>query len=218
MKYLPFLISFLWSWSAIANHLSVQLLDVNGKPIEGVVVYATPEFENSDPPSKSKPLIIDQKNKKFAPYLTVMQKGQDIQFDNLDDITHHIYSASGNNQFEFKLQAGTNKVINEINSTGEIAMGCNIHDWMSGFVLVVDTPYFDKTNLQGKVTLAFNRSGRYKVTVWHPQLLIEGNRVSQLVEVKSDNDQQLVKITLPKALAPIPSQANEEEFDFLEEY
>ena len=151
------------------HQVLVQVVSPDGNQVEDVVVYATPSTVNRAHNVNPEPLVIDQREKKFAPYITVMQKGQKLRFDNHDDITHHIYSVSGENRFEFKLKAGENKETQAMKSAEEVAMGCNIHDWMSGYALVVDTPYFTKSSNNGVAELMLP-SGQYQLTVWHPQL------------------------------------------------
>ena len=50
------------------------------------------------------------------------------------------------------------------------ALGCNIHDWMLAYILVVDTPWFTKADAQGNAVLAELPAGRYRLVVWHPRL------------------------------------------------
>jgi hypothetical protein len=53
---------------------------------------------------------------------------------------------------------------------GEVTLGCNIHDDMVAYILVVDTPYFGITDDNGKAALAGLAPGRYRVHVWTPRL------------------------------------------------
>jgi hypothetical protein len=52
---------------------------------------------------------------------------------------------------------------------GLVTLGCNIHDWMVGYVMVVSTPHFGKTDASGNVRLRELPAGGYQVHVWHPQ-------------------------------------------------
>lgn len=201
---------------AHAHELMVKVLGPNNKPVENVVVYATPVAGISGLAANTEQLVISQEGKKFAPYLTVMQQGQSITFSNKDDITHHIYSVSGANRFEFKLQANSSKTTKKMQAAEEIAMGCNIHDWMSGYTLVVATPYYGKTDESGKFSINVKDLGDYQVSVWHPQLDLPNNRIEQAFTLTQSNTTMDIK--LPKALLPLPEQLGEDDFDFLEEY
>jgi hypothetical protein len=51
-----------------------------------------------------------------------------------------------------------------------VTIGCNIHDWMVGYIYVSESPYFATTGADGRATLGGLPAGRYSVRVWHPQL------------------------------------------------
>jgi hypothetical protein len=57
-----------------------------------------------------------------------------------------------------------------MNAAGPVAIGCNIHDQMVGFIRVVDTQYAGKTDADGVVTIADVPSGAVTAKVWHPYL------------------------------------------------
>lgn len=217
MKYFILCITTIFVVANInATELTVTVLDTKKIAIKNMVVYATPVEKTIALPMNKESLFIDQKGRKFSPYITVTQKGKSINFVNKDDITHHIYSVSGENRFEFKIKAGASKTTAPMTATEEVAMGCNIHDWMSGYALVVDTPYFGKTDDEGKFTFSLRDAGEYILTAWHPQLDVLNYKVSQTVIVGNANQKKTIE--LPKNLLPIPEQIGQDEFDFLEEY
>lgn len=201
---------------AFAHELNINVINPYNDQVSNVVVYATPLMEIKELASNTEQLSIDQIDTSFSPYVTVLQKGQTIKFSNKDDITHHIYSVSGENRFEFKVKSGDERTTQELMSSEEVSMGCNIHDWMSGFALVVDTPFFGKTNKSGEVSFDLPEVGQYKITVWHPQLDTDENRISRTYNMTSGS--QSFTIKLPKKLLPIPEQSGQDEFEFLEGY
>lgn len=199
---------------AKALELSVNVSNLQNSPIKDIVVY----LESTDGRAlhkTEKSIEINQLNKSFAPYISVIQTGNKVRFHNQDDITHHIYSPVGDNKFQFKILSGQQQVMEDFTSTGEVAMGCNIHDWMSGHLLIVDTPYFDKTDESGKVTLTVKEEGSYQLTLWHPQMSEINNRITQTINL--DKNKQL-KVQLTKEMKPLPDQKSEDDFDFLSDY
>ena len=100
-------------------------------------------------------------------------------------------------------------------SAGTVAMGCNIHDWMSGYLLILETPYFGKTDSNGQVIIEVAQAGSYNVVVWHPQMREEDHRISKVLSVDKVST---VEMKLLKPLAELPSQKNDEDFDFLSDY
>jgi plastocyanin len=142
-----------------------QVRDQNGAPVEDAVVYAVP-IDGRLPHTQPAPAMIMQKNKMFMPLVTVVQKGASVDFPNHDDIAHDVYSFSEPQHFELKLYRGASQPI-RFDKTGLEVIGCNIHDAMIAYLLVVDTPYFAKTGHDGNATLPDLPSGRYRVLAWN---------------------------------------------------
>jgi len=186
----------------------------NKQALAGMVVYLEPQ-SGQILATSTEPLVINQQNKTFSPYLSVIQANQETRFVNKDDITHHIYSVSRGNKFSFKIRAGQSNADTVFDHSSEIAMGCNIHDWMSGHLLVVDTPYFAKSNGVGVANFSNVKSGKYQIVVWHPQLQEKNNRV---VIEKEINNSEVFSIDLTAVLEELPVQENDEDFDFLSDY
>jgi plastocyanin len=112
---------------------------------------------------------IEQRGREFIPYVTIVQTGTAVDFPNNDTIRHHVYSFSAPKKFEIKLYAGRPGQPVIFDKPGEVAIGCNIHDWMEAYVLVVASPYFAKTGADGKAVIANVPAGRYRLQLWHPQ-------------------------------------------------
>ncbi|WP_258405198.1 hypothetical protein [Shewanella mesophila] len=194
----------------------VTLINSDGDAMAGMVVYLNgASSQQSNDNAIREPIEIHQNNKQFTPYITVIQKGYELQFVNDDDITHHIYSASGPKRFSFKLRKDNAQQAMLFDQVGHISMGCNIHDWMSGHLLVVDTPYFGVTDANGFIDFDVVPPGQYQVVIWHPQLLSQDNIVTY--ESQWPLTQTLtIKIDAP--MAEIPSQQSLDDFEFLEGY
>jgi plastocyanin len=112
---------------------------------------------------------IEQRNREFLPYVTIVQTGTAVDFPNNDQIKHHVYSFSAPKQFEIKLYAGKPGKPVVFDKPGVVVIGCNIHDWMEAHVLIVDTPWFAKSAADGKALIADVPPGRYRLQLWHPQ-------------------------------------------------
>lgn len=187
-----------------------------GQVAPDMVVYLQP-LAGQVLPKSSQTITVAQQGEAFAPYITVSQTGKEVHFANKDMITHQIYSADSENSFSFTVRAGSEHVADadNFNEEAEIAMGCNIHDWMSGYLLVVGTPYFAKTDSNGQASFSVTELGKYRVVVWHPQLPTEHHRVSQEHDI---NDDALFQFALTKKLDEIPTQKNDDDFDFSSDY
>jgi plastocyanin len=161
---LAFLIS-----SASAAQLRAIVYDRDGKPLPNAVVVATPE-DGRLPAPKPTVEIVDQIDKEFVPYVKPVRVGSYVQFPNKDNIRHHVYSFSPPRKFELPLYSGTPTQPMLFDKVGIVKLGCNIHDWMIGYIYVTETPYFGKSNAEGRVDMDPLPPGRYRVRVWHPRM------------------------------------------------
>jgi len=202
------------SYGAVAADITVKVLDKNNKPLADMVVYLESKA-NLSLPLNENIVEVGQFDRSFTPYVSVMQLGNKVNFKNKDDITHHIYSPIGENKFSYKISAGQSQIKSDFEQAGEVAMGCNIHDWMSGYLLIVDTPIFGKTDKKGQLNLTVQHSGEYQLVVWHPQLDALDNRFYQQVRLSED---KAITVKLDNKILKISEQKNEEDFDFLSDY
>ena len=155
-------------WVTAAT-VQVQVFDGAGKPLSDAVAF----LESRETRSASRPLQgaeMAQVGKQFDPKVLVIPVGTSVQFPNRDSVRHHVYSFSPAKPFELKLYTGTaaNPVV--FDKPGVAVLGCNIHDNMTAWVVVVDTPYFGRSAAPGKVVLANVPAGSYSLRVWHPGL------------------------------------------------
>ncbi|MBI5815135.1 MAG: methylamine utilization protein [Nitrospinae bacterium] len=157
----------LFGGNADAGEISATVLDSNGAPLNKAVIFAVPVSGKAPRLESGKLTIMDQVNKEFVPLVLAAQTGVAVQFPNRDNIRHHVYSLSPTKTFELPLYIGTpaNPVV--FDKPGAIAIGCNIHDWMSAYLYVVDTPYFTITGTDGKGKLKDIPTGAYKLMSWH---------------------------------------------------
>src|SRR5215212_3927241 len=150
-----------------AATLTVRVQDPRGRNLNDAVVYAVPEGRSL--PLARRTAIMDQKNRMFIPHVLAVQTGTAVRFPNNDDVRHHVYSFSPAKTFQLPLYKGTPSSPEVFDRAGVATLGCNIHDQMSAFIVVVDTPYFAKT-VNGTATLDDVDAGRYTVRVWVPDM------------------------------------------------
>ena len=150
-----------------AASIEVQVRDGAGSPLADAAVYALSASGGSE--ARNARAAIEQIDREFVPYVTVIQVGTTITFPNRDPILHHVYSFSPAKPFEIKLYQGKSPSEVVFDKSGVVTLGCNIHDWMVGYVVVVPTPYFARTDAAGLVRLRDVPSGAYELRAWHPQ-------------------------------------------------
>jgi plastocyanin len=150
----------------LAASVEAQVKDAAGKPLADAVVYLVPGTPHERPGKN--PVAVEQIDREFVPYVTVVQVGTTVTFPNRDPILHHVYSFSPAKSFEIKLYTGKSPMEVLFDKAGVVTLGCNIHDWMIGYILVVPTAYFAKVDAQGVARLRDLPAGAYDVHAWHP--------------------------------------------------
>jgi plastocyanin len=152
---------------SLAAQVTVNVSTRSGIPAQDAIIVFNPL--DASPAPTHETAIIDQVDKRFVPRITVVRTGTEISFPNSDRIRHQVYSFSPAKVFTLKLYAGTASTPVNFDQAGLVVLGCNIHDYMVGFVAVVDSPYFAKLPAGGTVMMNLP-AGRYRLRVWHPNL------------------------------------------------
>jgi plastocyanin len=161
-----FLFAAFATGSATCAPLLVMVTDPAGKPVEGAVItVSVPGAPKTAAPGTTAQMA--QQNRQFAPRILVVQAGTAVSFPNLDTVRHHVYSFSPIKPFELALYAGTPSAPIVFDKVGTAVLGCNIHDKMSAWVVVVDTPYFARTDAAGRAQLDIPE-GEHALRAWHP--------------------------------------------------
>lgn len=188
--------------------LTVNVTDGSGKPLPDAVAYAEPETA-TPPPIQFPKIQIEQKAKKFSPLVSVVQTGTSILFPNNDTVRHHIYSFSPAKTFEQKLYSGVPEKPVLFDKAGTVVLGCNIHDQMLAYIYVVDTPFFAKTDANGKLLMEIPK-GKYQLKLVHADLPV-GELPQQTVNMTSETLSINVKLNLKskaRVLERDPKSAN----------
>jgi plastocyanin len=165
---------------AAAADLSVSVQTAAGAPIEDAIVYAVPAVTVHAAPGTR--YLVDQVDRKFVPRVSVVQSGTSVAFPNSDNIRHSVYSFSPVKVFTLKLYAGKSTDPIVFDKSGLVVLGCNIHDTMVAWLLVVDTPYFAHTDHGGVATLPKLPPGEYTLNAWHSPMT-EDQQVSETLHV-----------------------------------
>jgi len=162
----------------IKGKVSVQGL----KSAANIAVYveAVPEKKFEAP---SQHVVVDQKKMEFIPRVVVVLQGTTVDFTNSDPVGHNVYwpSISGNKKLTHNLGTwpkGEKKPF-QFNDLGVASLLCNVHPEMSGYVVVVATPYFAVTDNDGNYEIKNVPAGKYTLKTWSE----DGKPTTQSVDV-----------------------------------
>jgi hypothetical protein len=165
--------------TAHAGTVGVHVVDAMGQPVSDAVVTIHPDAGVPSTPIRfAWPISMVQKNIAFNPHTLIVPVGATVSFPNEDKVRHHVYSFSKPARFELKLFGMDESRSYTFKTAGAVALGCNIHDSMSGFIKVVDTPFANKTNGNGDTQIAGVTAGQARITVWHPLSRAKNNEVT----------------------------------------
>lgn len=167
-----------------ATELSVKVVDQSGNLLSNAVVYVETEVKSSVKAGSQ--ASIDQKNKQFSPFVSVVPVGTSISFPNKDSVRHHVYSFSPAKTFELKLYSGIPAKPIVFDKTGTVILGCNIHDNMLAYIHIVDTPYYGKSDINGIVKFSDLPNGQHTLKAWHYATVKENFITEQKVSVKNN--------------------------------
>ncbi len=168
--------------AAEATGIDATVRDASGKPIPDAVVYAIPA-SGARPPPAGAAAVMDQIDKEFVPHVLVVQAGTRVKFPNQDNIRHNVYSFSPAKTFSLELYRGNEAAPVQFDKPGLVVVGCNIHDFMLGYIVVVDTPHFAKTAADGVGRLRGLAPGAHELRAWHPRMEQAADSVTRNVTV-----------------------------------
>lgn len=160
---------------AAAYPLTVRVVDARGRPVSDSVVTLRPTGIAARAPVPTGSYSVSQKDMQFHPFVLIVPVGAIVAFPNRDATKHHVYSFSPAKHFELKLFARDQSRSVRFDKPGVVALGCNIHDAMTAFIVVTDSLWTARTNGQGIAQFNSAPNLPAQLFVWHPYLRGPGN-------------------------------------------
>ena len=158
-------------------------LIVSGGNLVNAVVYISDikKGKKMDPVK----VVLDQKECEYHPHVLAFPVGSTVEILNPDGILHNIHSYSKVNAAFNMAQPKFKKSLTvKIDKPEMIHVQCDVHGWMSGWLVAVDNPYVGVTGNDGVVKLTDVPPGTYTVEIWHETL----GKQTQKVTVKAKED------------------------------
>ena len=150
----------------VAGRISIQ-----EKPGEktsdlgNAVVYLDPKGVAPRVVESRAQMAINGRN--FAPRVRVVTVGSTVEYPNQDPFTHNVFSTTPGAVFDLgSYGSGTSKSTH-FRKPGAFPIYCNVHARMTGYVVVVNTPWHAQSAADGRWEIARVPAGKYSLTVWH---------------------------------------------------
>ena len=137
---------------------------------------------------------VAQAERRFVPAVSVVTVGTAVTFPNRDTVRHHVYSFSPAKRFEIKLYVGTPAAPVMFDQPGIAVLGCNIHDQMTAWIVVVATPYFGRSDDSGRWAAASVPPGRYTLRAWHAGMPVGAAPIEQALTVEPAGARATVRL------------------------
>lgn len=175
------LLSASLSW---AGEIKGKVAAQGMRSAENIAVYVD-AIAGKDFAAPSQHAEVDQTHLMFVPHVIVVLKGTTVDFLNSDSVLHNVFwpAISGNKKLAHNLGTwprGEKKSF-QFNDLGSVPLLCNVHPEMSGYIVVVPTPYFAVSGRQGEFTIKDIPPGHYTLKTWSE----EGKPTTQAVDVSS---------------------------------
>lgn len=174
-----------------------ESLKVNEKNsgVQNIVMYMFTSPTKKAPENKAavealaKEVKLDNLGCKYEPRVVAMHTSQTLLIGNPDPIGHNTKGDTfSNTPFNELIPAGGSlKKTLPKNESRPMPLACNIHEWMGGYILIRDNPYFGVSNEDGELSIAKVPAGDYTFIVWHerPGYVVKGKKDGKAVEWKA---------------------------------
>jgi plastocyanin len=153
------------------EHIEDSLLVAADKGVKNVVVDVADPKDGKKMTAPAKNAVIDQNGCRFVPRVNIVPAGAPVDIVNDDGILHNIHTWSKDNVSFNKAQPKFKKVMTETFAKPEIfRISCDVHSWMSGWVVVAGNPYYALSDDAGTFKIAGVPAGTYTLEYWHEKL------------------------------------------------
>ena len=194
--------------SSFASDVDVFVIDKDGRPVADVAVYAMRLDGLNDLPAPTGSATMDQIDRQFVPHLLVVQTGTPVEFPNSDTVAHHVYSFSHPNKFILPMYKGEQHPPVTFEHSGVVTLGCNIHDHMHGYILIVDSTAFTKTNEYGHASLSLKSAEEYAINIWSPRIRDRDEFLSKALVTPGEPDSEVIFSLAKKLNSPHPGRSD----------
>ena len=189
----------------LSNGRSEALVVSKGKGIKNVVVYLRARGATPTLPAKNP--VMDQVDCMYYPHVLVVTEGTTVDVTSSDPVAHNVHShAQKNEAVNWQIPVAGKVLPLKLVKREAIKFTCDIHNWMTGYIFVVDNDYYSVTGYQDKMGVWISSdsyevssdkgayaiknvpAGKYRIQAWHEEL---GTTKAKTIEVSDGEDLQV---------------------------
>lgn len=160
-----------------------RLIVSNDQGIKNAVVYLTGVKGGKPLSSLGSEFILDQRGCRYRPHVLLVPVNTPLEVLNDDGILHNLHTFCKKNRPCNISQPKFRKKMEVTFKYPEfIKVRCDIHGWMSGWIIAVDQPYYCITDSDGNFSLTGIPPGTYTLNCWQEKLGEQTNQVTIAAE------------------------------------
>ena len=111
---------------------------------------------------------LDNTKCRFAPHVQAASIGQFVALKNSDPILHTAHALFTNEQPQFNVGLYPGRTSRKpLIAAGLVKIRCEVHPWMTAYIMVTEHPYHAVSDLYGEYELRDIPPGVYQLKVWH---------------------------------------------------
>lgn len=135
-----------------------------------VVVYLEGENLKKQYSPPEMHITLDQKNLVFIPRVLPILRGTTVDFLNSDDVQHNVFAPGKVEKFNLGTWGQGRVKEYTFDKPGEVIILCNVHSEMVAYIIILENPYFAKTDKEGNFRVENIPFGTYVVKTWHEKM------------------------------------------------
>jgi plastocyanin len=149
--------------------------------LKDVLVRVAPGTVKGKFSAPTTPAVVKQTDCMYVPRVQGAVAGQTVQVENDDKTMHNVHTYKGQETILNQGQPAGSPPIKKENIASEAAVlkfKCDVHPWMTGFLVVTDHPHFQTTGADGSFKLDKVPAGKYTVEAWHSKFGLKTAQVT----------------------------------------
>jgi len=151
-----------------------EKLLVNAKSLMNVVI----SIEGKTLKGKPGEYTLDQKDCRYAPHVMAMMKDSELKITSSDPINHNLHSYSfDNDPVNVMFLPNQDPYVQEFEEPEIVKLECDLHAWMTAWVVVTDNSFFDISGKEGTFEIPNLPPGKYTINAWHEVLGSKSKKV-----------------------------------------
>ncbi|HEV2293423.1 MAG TPA: carboxypeptidase regulatory-like domain-containing protein [Tepidisphaeraceae bacterium] len=169
----------------------------NQETLQNVLVYVSKGLEGQEFEPPPRKVVLDQVGCMYTPHVVAVMVGQPLEVRNSDATLHNVMSTPRDNAaFNFGMAVkGETRKLEFKYPEMKMNTKCFMHPWMSGYIHVLEHPFFAVTGEDGTFKIEGLPPGEYEISVLHESSLVQPTTATATITVAAGETKKNVEFT-----------------------